>query len=345
MDAKELIQRLSIEDIIQILESLDADILYEKETSEYIISSTICHHSDSHKLYLYKDSKSFYCYSKCHKMSLFDVIMKSKGITFKESLDYIYETIYSKHRPRRLVKKFKATPLNDIIIEPLPPVKKQFLYELYKDIEIEEWKNEGITYNTTKKFKIRKDDVNNRIIIPHFNIKNELIGIRVRNLRESEIDRRGKYHPLFVDGIGYAHPLGRNLYGLNISMNKINEFKKCIVFESEKAVMQYETLYPGNNVSVAICGSSFSNTHKKMLLDLGVEEICLCMDKEFIEYGDEECIEYEQKIIKQFNGLEGKCKCSYVIDTDGLLNKKDSPSDKGKKIFEKLIKQRKFIKE
>ena len=41
MDAKEIIQRLSIEDIVQILESLDADILYDKETDEYILSSSI----------------------------------------------------------------------------------------------------------------------------------------------------------------------------------------------------------------------------------------------------------------------------------------------------------------
>lgn len=345
MDAKEIIQRLSIEDIIQILESLDADILYDKETYEYILSSSICHHSESHKLYLYKSSKSFYCYSNCHSMSLFDVIMKSKCITFKESLDYIYNILHSKHRPRKLIKKYKSTPLNDIVVEPLPQVKKKFLYELYKDVKITEWEKDNINYKATKKFKIRKDDVKNRIIIPHFNVNNELIGIRVRHLNPIDIQTKGKYIPLFYDGIGYNFPISQNLYGLNISKDNIKKYKKALVGESEKFSNQYETYYPDNNLAISLCGSNFSGTQKKILIDLGVEEIILCLDRQYKKEDSEEAEIWRNKIYKMTEDLLPYCRVSYTWDTDEnqLLKYKDAPTDRGKKVFETLIQNRIFI--
>lgn len=345
MDAKEIIQRLSIEDMIQILESLEADILYDKETEEYVISSSVCHNSDSHKLYLYKSSKSFYCYSNCHSMSLFDVIMKSKHITFKESLDYIYNIIHSKHRPRKLIKKFRATPLNDIVVEPLPQVKKKFLYELYKDVEITEWEKDNINYKATEKFKIRKDDAKNRIIIPHFNINDELIGIRVRHLNPVDIENKGKYIPLFYDGIGYNFPISQNLYGLNISKENIKKYKKALIGESEKFVMQYETYYPNNNLAVSICGSNLSSTQKKMLIELDVQEIIMCMDRQYEKEDSEEAEIWRNKIYKMTDDLLPYCRVSYTWDADDnqLLEYKDAPTDRGKDVFESLIKNRIFI--
>ena len=115
-----------------------------------------------------------------------------------------------------------------------------------------------------------------------------------------------------------------------------------MVFESEKSVLKYESLYPGNNISVAICGSSFSNQQKKMLLDLGVEEIVLAMDRQY-EYEDsEEGRDWKNKIIKNLKGLTDYCQCSFVWDNDRdrLLEYKDSPIDRRREIFETLLKNR-----
>ena len=337
MDAKELVQKLSYEDITQILESLEADVV--KETEEYIIFSSVCHGSDSHKLYLYKSSKTFFCYSNCGSMSLFDLIMKSKGISFKEAMNYIYDTINAKHRPRQLIKKFKATPLDDVVVEELPPVKKQFLYEVYSKDCIQEWIDEGISTNAHEVFKIRYDREKNRAIIPHFRSDGKVIGYRVRNLTPSDAERYGKYIPLFYGDECYNHPLGSNLYGINISKENIKKYKKCIIVEGEKSVLKYESFYPNKNLSVAICGSNFSNTQKKMLLDLGVEEIVIALDKQFQEDGDEESVEWKKKIKKMCENIKDRVRVTYIWD-NGLLNYKDSPLDKDKKTFEKLIKSR-----
>ena len=129
---------------------------------------------------------------------------------------------------------------------------------------------------------------------------------------------------------------------MNISKDNIKKYKKCIVFESEKSVLKYESLYPDRNISVSICGSSFSNQQKKMLLNLGVEEIVLALDRQYENEDSEEGRDWRNKIIKNLKGLKDYCQCSFTWDTDQdrLLDYKDSPIDKGRKVFETLLRNR-----
>lgn len=347
IDSQSLIDRLTIDEVINIIESLGGEFVKEKNNE--IIFTTICHHGHSHKLYYFPNSCRFQCFTNCGNMSIFDVVMKSLDISFKESFDYIINELGNKSKPKhgigRRKSEYKPMCLDEIEVPKLEPVKKQFIYNIYSTSNIKEWSDENIPYEVQQKFKIRYDKLGNRAIIPHFDVDDKCVGVRVRNFDEMELSKgKPKYIPLWYDDICYSHKLGSNLYGLNISKNNIKKYKRCIVFESEKSVMKYETMFPNNNISVAICGSSFSNIHKKILLNLGVEEIVLCLDKEFEVYGDDESLEYEKKLIKQMNELEGLCERSYVIDKEGLLNKKMSPIDKDKNTFVKLIKSRELIK-
>ena len=148
--------------------------------------------------------------------------------------------------------------------------------------------------------------------------------------------------PLFYGDNCYSHALGSSLYGLNISKDNIKKYKKCIVFESEKSCLKYESLYPGKNISVSICGSSLSNTPKKILLDLGVQEIVLALDRQYENEDSEEGRDWKNKIIKNLKGLTDYCKVSYIWDNDEdrLLEYKDSPIDKDKKTFQILLSNR-----
>ena len=339
MNAADVLESLSIETITQILAELGVEPV--KETSEYLIFPTACHGSDSHKLYLYKSSKTFHCFSHCGNMSLFDLIMRIKQCEFKDAFNYIktFATggIYGFYKPHH--KK----SLGDVIIEPLPLINKPFLYKMYSDnIKLmKEWSDEGISEDALRKFNIRFDVKGNRMIIPHMNQDGQCIGIRVRNFNPKHVER-AKYMPLFYDDNCYSHPLGSNLYGLNISKDNIKKYKKCVVFESEKSCLKYESLYPGNNISVAICGSNFSDQQKKMLLNLEPQEIVLCLDRQY-EYEDsEEGINWKNKIIKNLKGLKDYCKVSYIWDNDKdrLLEYKDSPIDKGREVFERLLRNR-----
>ena len=342
MNAQELINIITPSDILTLMNDLGADLV--KETNEYFIFTSICHGSDSHKLYYYF-TKRFYCYSNCGSMDVYDLIMKVKDCDFKNAFDYLRTIVngYNKAIVGFGGRQFKKINLDDIVIEQPPVIDKPFLYKMYNDnIKLmKEWVNEGISEDALRKFNIRFDVKGNRMIIPHMNQDGQCVGIRVRNFNAKDIER-GKYMPLFYGDNCYSHALGSSLYGLNISKDNIKKYKKCIVFESEKSVMKYESLYPDRNISVSICGSSFSNQQKKILLNLGVEEIVLALDRQYECEDSEEGINWKSKIIKNLKNLTPYCNVSYIWDNDQdrLLGYKDSPIDKTKEVFEELLKNR-----
>ena len=139
--------------------------------------------------------------------------------------------------------------------------------------------------------------------------------------------------------------MGKNLYGIHKTKEAIKKYKKVVIGESEKFVLQMETYYKENNISVAICGSTFSKFQAKMLLDLGVEEFIFALDKEYETIEDESI--YLKKIYKKVKILlDNNIKVTLIWDEiNGLLGYKDSPTDKGKATYEKLVKNRKDIRE
>ena len=351
MDAKQVLLHITDQDVINILYKLGSDIS-DRSNEEYLIFNTsVCHGGENYKLYYYKNTKSFYCYSGCGAIrDIFDLIKQSLNISFEESVKYVIDELglNTKVARRGFPKKrntIKQQSLNDIVLETLPPIEKQYLYYAYPDIPVIQWLKDNISKQAMKTFNIRYCTKSNSAIIPHFNIKNETVGVRVRAFNQEEIENYGKYHPLYYGGEGYAHPLGKNLYGIHKTKEAIKKYKKVVIGESEKFVLQMETYYKENNISVAICGSTFSKFQAKMLLDLGVEEFIFALDKEYETIEDESI--YLKKIYKKVKILlDNNIKVTLIWDEiNGLLGYKDSPTDKGKATYEKLVKNRKDIKE
>ena len=351
MDAKQVLLHITDQDVINILYKLGSDIS-DRSNEEYLIFNTsVCHGGENYKLYYYKNTKSFYCYSGCGAIrDIFDLIKQSLNISFEESVKYVIDELglNTKVARRGFPKKrntIKQQSLNDIVLETLPPIEKQYLYYAYPDIPVIKWLKDNISKQAMKTFNIRYCTKSNSAIIPHFNIKNETVGVRVRAFNQEEIENYGKYHPLYYGGEGYAHPLGKNLYGIHKTKEAIKKYKKVVIGESEKFVLQMETYYKENNISVAICGSTFSKFQAKMLLDLGVEEFIFALDKEYETIEDESI--YLKKIYKKVKILlDNNIKVTLIWDEiNGLLGYKDSPTDKGKATYEKLVKNRKDIRE
>ena len=204
-----------------------------------------------------------------------------------------------------------------------------------------EWLSEGINEDTIRKYNIRYSLKQNAIVIPHHNIDSELIGIRVRNLNKEVVEEFGKYNPLFIEGEMFNHKLGHNLYGLDKNKDYIKKVKKVVILESEKAVLQMDSFFGEKSIAVAICGSNLSRVQMKMLLDLGVEEFILGLDKQYSNV-DEETIWLKkiEKMVKPL--LEIGVTITRIWDNleGGFLNHKDSPTDLGKEIYLKLVKRR-----
>ena len=77
LDLNLLNERLTINDVKVIMEILGAD--FSQETDTEIKYRTICHGGNKHKLYFYKESMSFYCFSECGRIgSIVDLVKKVK---------------------------------------------------------------------------------------------------------------------------------------------------------------------------------------------------------------------------------------------------------------------------
>lgn len=121
--------------------------------------------------------------------------------------------------------------VEDILIE----------YKIYDDkilsnlpfLPPEPWIKEGISKETMNRYNIKYYAKDHKVVIPHYNIENQLIGIRGRSLVQEDIEKYGKYMPLRISKMMYTHPLSINLYGLNLNLNNINQMKKIIIFEEK----------------------------------------------------------------------------------------------------------------
>ena len=168
--------------------------------------------------------------------------------------------------------------------------------------------------------------------------------MRGRSLCKDECELYGKYRPIHLNNQWYSHPLGMNLYNLNLSKNAIKIFKKAIVFEGEKSVLKYKTYFGLNNdISVACCGSNLSSHQVQLLLDCGVEEIIIAFDRQFKELGDDEFKHLKINLLKTRTKYKNFVTISFIFDKNMVTQYKNSPIDEGKEKFLQLFKERILI--
>ena len=344
IDYQEIIEQLDDDKVKGLLEKLD--IPYE-EKGGVLILPTVCHNEDveeaSHKLYYYKNTHIFQCYTECGAMSIFNFL---KHFYETRSIEYDWYTdilqvildcsnMRSFNQPQTGYKRRADdyAPKKDRHELPTYPNGLINVFVKYYPIE---WLNDGITKEVMDKFNIRYAPYQNKIIIPHYDASGRLIGIRGRALNTWEIENIGKYMPVQIENKWYSHPLSLNLYGLNVTKENIKKTGIAYIFEAEKSVLQCES-FNIPNCAVAVCGSKFN----KYALDILVREchpreIVICFDKEE-EPGSSE---YFNHLYELCNKYKVYANFSFIYDKENLLALKDSPSDKGEEVFRRLLEKR-----
>lgn len=344
---------------------------------DIIISRTICHNppgQGSFKLYYYDNTKLFKCYTACPENSfdIFELTLKIKKLAGEQivywSKDAVqtfrswdlpdavrYVAIYYGLEVENENFLSEQTELQDWKILTKLEAKQQekrskqiVSLKVFKDNflknmphpKILPWIKEGITQDIMDIHNICYDPKNQGIVIPHYDINNNLIGVRERTLiKENEI--YGKYIPAIINGQMYNHPLSFNLYNINISKNNIHNIKKAIVFEGEKSSLLYGSYFGiKNDISVAACGSNLINYQVELLLSLGVQEIIIGFDRQYKEIGDNEWKKWTDKLYHIYNKYGSLVQISYLFDKEHILNYKSSPIDQGPEIFIELFKNR-----
>ena len=354
MNLKEKIQvlkeRITVQQIMNLMSELGVPCLSEEE--EEVKYKTLCHGGDSYKLYFFKDTKRFHCFTHCGNMDIVKVVEQilncsaAQSYTFiakrigLESIDFQYgfgnDTIISESES--IINKFKKTKHEKKWID-FNIIDEKIFYLFYKNIFNTSFYDDGISIATMKKYEICFDIFNNRIIIPHRYHDGKLIAVRCRNLDEELVKHR-KYMPITVDNKVLSAPTNQYFFGLYQNMKAIKKYKKVILVESEKAVMQLDTIYGDNNIALALSGSNLSSYQLKLLKELGVTDVIIALDKEFKENNSLEEKAYAIKIDKMFVKRLSLFNTEVIWDFKSLLGYKDSPTDKGKEVFETLLKFR-----
>lgn len=357
-DKDKLKEQLDVEEIYDLLELWGGEPEY---TSDGLISQTICHNlpgEGSRKLYYYRNTRLFHCYTGCIDPSfdVFELAIKIAKLQRSEDWDLYAAMNYIAHyfglegeEPEQEEKKLADWEIfkrHAIITkeesgfiqlkEYNPVILTRFAYP-----RIGSWEAEGILPEISRKNLIGYYAGGEQITIPHFDIDGRLVGVRGRFLSEEKANRYGKYMPLKVGKTQYNHPLSMNLYNLNNSKENIRQSGTAIVFEGEKSCLKMASIYGrDNDISVAVCGSSLSAYHIKLLKALGVREIIVALDRQFQAIGDEEFKRLKNKLIYLGKKYGNAVKLTVIFDKDMITNYKDSPIDQGREKFEILLKER-----
>lgn len=350
---------LSIDQIYDLASDLGGEPIQKQEI---LICKTICHCGERHKLYYYNNTKLWKCFTECNDtVDIFELVRKVKEKETSQKWGLLRCIIFVAQYFNYDLQIEDKIDNHDEILDDWKILRKrqQIKPKIQRNLELKiydkkilkhlphpiiaPWEKEGISRKVIINRGIAFDPKEQGIVIPHYDINNNLIGIRERTLiRENEIN--GKYKSAVLNKIMYNHPLSLNLYGIEISKEPIRKIKKAIIAEAEKSSMLYGSYYgEENNICVACCGSIISKQQIQLLLSLGVEEICIAFDRQFKEIGDKEW----EGLIKKLENINLKYSqfvtISFIFDKWEYLPYKASPLDMGGDIFMKLYKERIFL--
>lgn len=265
----------------------------------------------------------------------FTLIEYLKECDFGEAIDYIC-TICNIERTKNNSKKkivsgsysFLKKYKNAINKNNLEEIEETVLPESYCERFVQcphkQYLDDGVSYETQIKFGISYDVLGDRVVTPIRNEEGKLLTFKGRTCKKD-------YKSLGISKFVYYYPLiGEHyVFGLYENYFDIMLADEVIIFESEKAVMQCDSVGIKNVISIN--KKRISDTQLKKILKLG-KKVVLAFDKDVTKVEMQfEC--------RKFRGL---IELYYIYDDLDLLDSKDSPIDKGKEVFEKLLKECKY---
>lgn len=360
-DAVELKQSLTVDDIKLLLTELGASHNHYNENKDELITNTICHNvsEGSHKLYYKPTTHSFHCFTQCGcSFDIYELIKKvyelrGNEISFGNTIDYVanktgkntHQNVFGQgflildepkintelewmqrfNRPKK-VEMSEPTVYSEKILDVF---SKGYYHPMFL--------NDNISKVSMDKFNIGFYERANRISIPHRHWKHGgIIGLRGRYVGDEE--HTAKYMPLTIQGHTYSYHIMTSLYGYYECQKAIKKYRKIIIFESEKSVMQTFSYFGEDCYAVALSGSSLSQQQVDIILNTeGLTEVQIALDKEW-QQGDEKAeIRQMEKVLRMGRKFSPYVKTTVLWDTEGVLGYKDSPSDVSKDVLLRLL--------
>lgn len=360
VDTRKLKSSLTLKDYEAILKALGIPVFAKGQ--KYWSLWTGCHNKDplqgSPKLLFYPDSGVFQCLTHCAcnrdiiGLTQARLALLSQPSSFMDAINFILSaTGKSTESVQRISKpnvydwesqfekfvRFKRTGSS------LPVYDKAILDQLDKSLPVE-WINQGISVETMLKYQIGYYARSNSTTIPVFDKQGNLCGIRTRNWNPEDIER-AKYIPMtLLDGTCYKFDTNQLLYGINWNWPSIEASKQVFICEGEKGVLKLDTWFGNKSCAVAMFGSSLGIKRRNDLIQLGVNDVVIVADCDFIGGNEQDFKDWQHKIQRQVDLWTGYAQVSVMWDDGKLLGPKDNATDKGVDIWNKMYEEREIVK-
>ena len=347
IDITSLKSQLTDDRIIELMDAMGAPLM--KADSNNLIFPSICHHGadcQAHKprLYYYIESQSWFCFV-CHfSGDTISLVQHVKHLDFNQAVSYICSVLHlqvgqieqNKHLDNWVeLRRFlpNAEPEPDKLL-----TYDKSILSLFDHLYPQEWLDYGISADILDKFGIGWYARQACISIPVV-FNGQLVGVRGRYTREQDV-AKGKYRPIcMLDGTVLKFPSSACLYGYDQNKAAIEKSRQVVLFESEKSVLKA----PSYNVynALAVFGSNISKQHIQILLELGVNDVVLCMDSDYKQVGDDEFKFFVVKMKKLAAKLKPYFSVSIVYNNQGYdmykCNMMDIPYEQAMKLWESRV--------
>lgn len=186
-----------------------------------------------------------------------------------------------------------------------------------------DWLREGIMPWTRDKFGICYSYKRKRVVIPHRHwLSGKLLGVNMRTTIENSEELGIKKYYL-TEGYNKSG----NLYGLYENYDAIRKAGYVVVVEAEKSVLKRDSL--NDPTLVAISGKTLSEEQRRILIGLNID-IIIALDNDV-------SIDEVRHTCESFYRIRH---VYYLKDIDGILGEKDSPVDKGNRVYNFLFNHR-----
>lgn len=320
MDIRELIQS------IDIVEYISQYVELEQKGQEYWGLSPF-KSEKTPSFSVRKEANSFYDFSSglggnvftftkhyfhCSPKRAVEILQKYAGISDIETVRSKKMTATEICKRFSVAKTQKKTGKNKEL-----PDRVMEKYELAPE-KLAVWCQEGISEASLARFQVRYDGFSDRLVYPIRNVEGKIVNIGGRTLDPDWKQKNLRKYSYFYGWDGGLDVV----YGLYENMQSILEQREIILFEGCKSVLLADT-YGFRNTG-AILTSHLNPMQMKLLAKLGCR-VVFALDKE-VDIREDHNIQRLKRYVEVM----------YLKDTEGLLDDKDSPVDRGPEVFRRL---------
>lgn len=350
---------MSIEDYELIMRRLN--IPSPKKNGNSWSYKTFCHNVDlsscGYNLGFRVEERNYHCFSECNcSYDIITVLEKRFEIlgtpkTRFQCVKWICEQLNIPFNFKESVKKSNTNKYNwqesiGKYIKNRNDVTELQVYDksilnCFEPWYHEKWIEDHITIEVMQQYGIKYYPYHDSVVIPCLDKYGKLVGIRERFMSP---DSDFKYLPLtLLDGTSYKFPVNQTLYGLNYNAPNISHYKKIVIGEAEKFTLQCASYFGEKNFSVSLYGHAMSNSKLRQIIELGVDEVCIAIDFDYTEVGDNKDFNrFKDNIYRIGNYFKGFVKVTFLMSSGGH-NKNDSPTDHGKEWYQELYDNRREL--